>query len=425
MFGANDQELKAAVEGVCACVCVRTHTVLVCLVGTLYISNGFSPSLCLICAFVLGPVQGASHTHTVAPSYLAQPIPTLRRSKKKKKKNKKKVPEVTDTVFNVSMPFTNGALLMERTCFNESLPWPHTCLPSSEPAVLPSPESQAEDFKLDSHYKLLVVNYHDHASARSTSQLQQDVYNKDGGACQYVGPVENLRVTVHQGVDHYVLDNDRYNPPYGEPCYNAVAQSKTGTEVSHESRPMEKRSDAAWHPYQQQPQYMPPHNLMGWQATPHGVGHHGSSDELIPHVNATRMGTYPPLGYSYPHSASVAPQPRTPFHQVEQRQLQTCMEFNGNHVHTAPQMTQSVQFGFMSHPNYNIRPRMNDNQPFPHQCGGNGVGALYQPNAYVPPWQPPIRGGFPDCPLSGAMSSGGDAGTVQLTQRNSQFKFCI
>ncbi|XP_029022131.1 uncharacterized protein LOC114865300 isoform X2 [Betta splendens] len=364
--GRGNPKVVTAPESICTRMEKKSYNWCVRMLCKLSIGTNYQQQE----AAVDGPFQGVPYVpvQAVAPSNWTPQITTGKRKKKSKK--------ATKTVFNVSLPFTDGALLLERSPFsNERVPM---CAysPSSHPAASPSPESQTEG------PELFVGNHTDHTSACGAAQLQPDVYNNEGGAWQYVAPKENLRVSVYPDVERSFWGN--------EEGHGAVAQSKTGTEGQVSA---ENLSGAAWHHYQQ-PQYSAPGyvNLTVWQATPPGVGHHGSSDEMVPYVDASRVATYPSLGYSQPHAA---PQPRARFHGVEQRQLQPYMEFT-ERVHAAPHvMTPAALYqdgrygyGFTADPNYHIRPRTNDNQPFPDPAGGFAVRAVYQPNAHVPPWAP-------------------------------------
>lgn len=412
--------------------------------------------------------------------------------------------KVTNTVFKVSLPLTKGAVLLERTSFSkDTLPLSCAYSPSSDPDLIPSPESQTEDFELDTDTE---SNHTNHTSVFTTSQLQQDLYNEDGGAHQYMGPEGTFTVTRYQEVDDYFSDDKHFNQSedvtetrdqkvfaernyhrqhsfkeksstnfskdlknkclqtqneglspavshtqdwtsynssyackesYAESGYSTVAQSKigTGVEVSSEKGQKEMGSDATWHHYQQQYQCMAQDH-----ASLVPQGHRGLSGELVPHFDAARISMHPYLGDCYAHSASTAPEPRTQFREIEQRQLQTYMEFSIGHIPTAPQnymiqptVYQDVQVGYgvTGDPDYNSRPRTNDNQHFPHPVsGGSGVGGMFQSNAYIPLRQAPCYGthsdvNFSATGLSGAMISGSDNGTVQLMHCNSQFEFCI
>lgn len=144
-------------------------------------------------------VQGVPEKHAVAPSKCAQKM-KVRRKKRR----------VTNTVFKVNLPLTKGAVLLERTSFSEdNRPLSSTYSPSADQDFIPLPESQTEDFELDSDTGSLAVNNTEHTSVSTTSQHQRDLYNEDGGTGQPMGQKGNLTVTLYHQVDGYLSD-DKY-----------------------------------------------------------------------------------------------------------------------------------------------------------------------------------------------------------------------
>lgn len=367
---------------------------------------------------------------------------------------KRKVKKVDNTVFKVSLPLTKGSMLLERTSFSmDSLPVSSAYSPSSDSDLIPSPESQSEDCELD--YNTGSSNHTEHTSQLQQDLCSGDA---DADAGHYKGPERNVPVTQYQEVDGYFTDNEYFNqseditgtkyqkvygddnynrqhssqersskrfynewqnegpqtqnewlspavshtqgwPAYNssyrreagctEQWYNSTSQSKVGTRVSREERQNEMSIDATQHYYQRQPQ----NQYMACLQTG-SAGQHGLSDELAVQSDAARIGMHPHSGDPLAHSGSTAPEPRVWFPEIEQRPLQTYMEFAIGHVHTAQQsyMTQSkaqqatqVGHGVMSNPNYNIGPRTNTDQHFHHPVSVGG--GMSQSNASIPPWQ--------------------------------------
>lgn len=141
-------------------------------------------------------VDGWPEKHDLVLSKWAQKMTTKRKKKR-----------VTNTLFKVSLPLTKGAVLLERTSFSEDN-LPVSCAPSADQHLIPSPESQTEDFELDSDTGSFAVNHTECTSMCENKQLQQDLYNEDGGTGQYMEPERNLRVTLHQEMDGYYCDNE-------------------------------------------------------------------------------------------------------------------------------------------------------------------------------------------------------------------------
>nr|XP_033493194.1 uncharacterized protein LOC117263700 isoform X1 [Epinephelus lanceolatus]XP_033493196.1 uncharacterized protein LOC117263700 isoform X1 [Epinephelus lanceolatus] len=180
-----------------------------------------------------------------------------------------------------------------------------------------------------------------------------------------------------------------------EQWYNPTTQSKVATRVSREERQNKISSHATQQYYQQQPknQYMVQAHTSLQRG---GVGQYGLSDELGAHADPARIYMHHRAGDSLGHSGSIAPEPRVRFLDNEQRQLQTYMEFTTGPVQTAQHsyMTQStahqaIQYSHsvMSNPNYNIGPRTNSDQRFPHPL--NSGGGVSQSNTFIPPGQAP------------------------------------
>ncbi|XP_034747550.1 uncharacterized protein LOC117956556 [Etheostoma cragini] len=361
----------------------------------------------------------------------------------KRKAAKRKMKEVDNTVFKVSLPLTKGSMLLERTSFSmDSFPGSSASSPSYDSDLIPSPESQSQDCELDVDAGSFTSNYTEH-----TSQLQQDLCRGDAGQYRgpernvpvaqyqevagyfndnkylYYNQSEDITGTIYPkvyGDDNYkrqhssqersskrfytewqnegpqthnewqspavshTQDWPAYNSSYGceagctEQWYNSTSQSKVGTGMSWEERQNETSMDATQHCYQRQP-----HNQYVECLQTGSVGLHGFSDELAVQSNAARIGMHPHLGDPLAHSSSTAPEPRVWFPEIEQRPLQTYMEFAIGHVHAVQQsyMTQSKAYqatvldhGAMSNPNYNIGPRTNSDQCFHHPfSAGEGM----------------------------------------------------
>ncbi|XP_037651042.1 uncharacterized protein LOC119503367 isoform X1 [Sebastes umbrosus] len=362
-----------------------------------------------------------------------------------KSAKKRKMREVTNPVFNVSLPLNEGSMLLERSSFSrDSLPVSTAYSTPSDSDLVPSPESQSQGCELDYDTGSITVD-----DAEHTSQLQQDLYSGDGDAGQYMEPERN--VTPYQEVDGYLNDDEyfnqsedttganyqrvsgennyngqqgsqersrfykewqndgpqtqhewlspaasytqdwsSYNSSYGrdagctEQWYNSSSQSKVGTGVSREGQ-NGMSSDAAQHYYQQQPQNQ-------YMAQDHtslqtgGVGQHGLSSELAAYSGADRINTHPYLGDPRAHNGSIALEPRMQFLEFEQRRLQTYMEFTFGHFQTASQ-------SYMT-------------QPTAHQAFHVGHGMMSYPNYNNEPTNPDQP--FPH-PVSGW--GGGEVGS--------------
>lgn len=373
--------------------------------------------------------------------------------RKRRMTAKRKMKKRTNTVFSVSLPLTKGSMLVERTSFSmDSLPASSAYSPSSDSDVIPLPET--ENCELDYDTGSFAVNHAEH-----TPQLQQDLYSGDADAGQYMEPERN--VTLYQEVDGcfnddeyfnqaeditgtkcqkvyrgnnyngqhgsqersrfykewqnegpqthnewlspavpHTQDRSSYNSSYGreagcpEQWYNSTSQSEAGTREGQNAM-----SSDATQPYHQQPQ-----NL--YMAQDHtrlqtgSVGQHGLSGELAAHPDAARMHPY--FGDPLAHSGSIAQEPRVQF-EIEQRRLQTYMEFTIGHVQTASQsyMTQPTahQAIHLGHgmTNYNVGSWTNPNQHFLHPVsswGGGGMG-MSQSN-FIPPGQALCYGAYSD-----------------------------
>ncbi|XP_044191763.1 uncharacterized protein si:ch211-199g17.2 [Thunnus albacares] len=405
---------------------------------------------------------------------------------KERMTSKRKMRKGTNTVFKVSLPLTKGAVLLERTSFStDSLPV-SSYSPSADSDLIPSPETQTEECESDCDSGTFAFNHSEHTSMCPPLQLQQGLDSGDADSGQYVGPERNITVTQYQEVDGYGdyfnqsedLTNtqnqkayeernynrwhcsqgrskknfskewqnegqlpaashtqegssyhsfDRREEDFSEQWYNSTFQNEVGTRVDvPRGERHEISTNATQHYYQQQPitQYMAQNHT----CLPVGsVGHRSLSGELAPHLDATRINMHPHIGDSHVNSDGIAPDPRVQFLEMEQRGLQTYMEFMIGHVQTAPQryMTQPLAYqgvqighgGVMSNPGYNIGQRTNPDQLFRHPVSGDsgGSGDMSHSNAFIPPGQA-LRYeacshlNFRGTGLSGGMISGNVAG---------------
>lgn len=377
----------------------------------------------------------------------------------KRRRSRRKTRKVSNTVFKVSLPLTKGAVLLERTSLSvDSFPVSSAYSPSLDSDLIPLPESQSEDCESESFAvnhaehtsmgttpQLQQDLYIGHAGAGQymgpeiTFTVRQEVnkeangyfndneyfnqpeditepkdkrfyepneYNRQHNSeersskrfyneCQNEGPQthnKGLSAAAPHTQDWLSYDSSsRLEKDYTEQWYN----SGTRVEVPREERPRETSANATQHYYQHWPQYqdMAQEHTSLWTG---GVEQHDLSGELAPHFDAVRINMHPRFGDSLAHSCSIAPEPRAQFLEIEQRQLQTYMEFTIGHVPTAPHsnMTQTtahqatqVGHGVMSNPNYNTGPWTNPDHHLPHPVGGGDGHGMYRSNAFIPPGQ--------------------------------------
>ncbi|XP_045914099.1 uncharacterized protein LOC123976200 isoform X3 [Micropterus dolomieu] len=376
----------------------------------------------------------------------------------KRRRSRRKTRKVSNTVFKVSLPLTKGAVLLERTSLSvDSFPVSSAYSPSLDSDLIPLPESQSEDCEAGSFAvnhaehtsmgttpQLQQDLYIGHAGAGQymgpeiTFTVRQEVneeangyfndnqyfnqpeditepkdkrfyepneYNRQHNSeersskrfyneCQNEGPQthnKGLSAAAPHTQDWLSYDSSsRIEKDYTEQWYN----SGTRVKVPREERPRETSADATQHYYQQWPQYqdMTQEHTSLWTG---GVEQH-TAGELAPHFDAVRINMHPRFGDSLAHSCSIAPEPRAQFLEIEQRQLQTYMEFTIGHVPIAPHsnMTQTTahqatQVGHvvMSNPNYNTGPWTNPDHHLPHPVGGGDGHGMYRSNAFIPPGQ--------------------------------------
>lgn len=362
----------------------------------------------------------------------------------------------------------------------DSLPVSPAYSPSADSDLIPVPETQTVECESDCDSGSFAINHPEHTSMCSPSQLQQDSYSGDADFGQYMEPERHFTFTQYQEVDGYFSNDDYINqseditniqnqkaceersydklhhsqkrsknfykewqnegrlpavscaqewssyhssdrPEEGctEQLYSSTFQNNVCSRVHV---PREERheisSNATQQYYQQQP-------IMQYMAQDHtclsagSVGHHGLSGELAPRVDAAGINMHRHIGDSHVHSDSIAPDPRVQFLEMEQRRLQTYTEHTNGHVQLASPsyMTQALAYqGVISNPSYNIEPRTNPDQLFPHPVGGDG-GGLSHSNAFIPPGQTLCYEAHSDLRfrapgLSGGMISGNVARAV-------------
>lgn len=128
-----------------------------------------------------------------------------------------------NTVFKVSLPLTEGSLLLERTSFSPASP---TCFTS------PHTESQTVDSELDHDSGSRDINHAENASICTTSRLQPDVLSGDADTDVYVGPEGKLTCTLFRGVDDDVDDDQNFNEPMytsgPKPRYDSFPREQQG-----------------------------------------------------------------------------------------------------------------------------------------------------------------------------------------------------
>ncbi|XP_062291970.1 uncharacterized protein si:ch211-199g17.2 isoform X1 [Scomber scombrus] len=392
-----------------------------------------------------------------------------------RKKAKRKMRKVTNTVFKVSLPLTKGAILLERTSFNmDSLPV-SSYSPSADSDVIPSPETQTEEYELDWDSGSFAINHSEHTSMCAPSQLQQDFGRGDAGSGQYVGPERNITVPQYQEVDGYFNNgdyfsqskhinnkqnqgaceernynrlpqsqgrsnnfyaewqnqgqlpavsraqewssypsSDRREEGYTEQWYNSSFQNGFDSRVDVPRGERHEISSNATQQYcQQQPttQYMAQHHTR----LPVGsVGHYGLSGELAPHLVAAGINVHPHLGDSHAHSDGITPETGEQF-KMEQRRLQTYAEVTTGHVPMAPQSHMIQPLAYQAIKVGHRGMSTNADQLFLHPGGGGSSGMSYS-NEYIPPGQAQRYEAYSDLNIkvtgfSGGMISGNVTGT--------------
>ncbi|KAK2830333.1 hypothetical protein Q5P01_018264 [Channa striata] len=420
-------------------------------------------------------IGGKKEKYAVVPSKCAQRMTT----KKKKRK-------VKNTMFKVSLPLTKGAVLLERTPFSEdSLPASCAYSPLFDPDLIPSTVSQTEDFDLDSDIESFAVNHTEYTS--KTSKIQVELFNKDAGAGQYMGPEGNFTVTQYKEVDgHFSPSEDTARREkqefYAErkcsrhwcpqerlgnnlnkelknegfqtqhewlspavshnqhwPSCNSSVGCKVGYTGQWYNAASEKIVDTAVEVLRKEGQKKMRSDAAQQDHTnlvPGCFGHHFSG-ELVP-LDAGRISVYSYLGDSHAQSANTDQEARAAFHGIKRTQQQTYREVTAGHVPTAPQsfMTQpmsyqpvQVDYGVTYDPNYSTGPRKNYYGQFYHASSGE-AGGTSQSNSCTPAWQAPAPGAQTDVDyrataLSGVMISGRGNETLPFMHGASHFEFCI
>ncbi len=123
-----------------------------------------------------------------------------------------------NTVFKVSLPLSEGALLLKRASFSKD------SLPMSPPAISgcnPSPECQSDNCDLDFDSGSSVVGGAEPTSLSTTSQHQPDLCNKDAGNGQYMGPKRSS--ASYYGSEEYV------DGQFSDKEYFSHPEFRTGT----------------------------------------------------------------------------------------------------------------------------------------------------------------------------------------------------
>ncbi|XP_068584639.1 uncharacterized protein si:ch211-199g17.2 isoform X1 [Cebidichthys violaceus] len=325
-------------------------------------------------------VKGPSVNKTsneVMPEKCAAPLSQWPKTLPAKRKRMKR----TNPVFNVSLPLTRGAMLLERTSFSKDrLPVSSAYSPSFDLELTPLPGSQSEGCELDYDAGSFETDLTEH-----TSQHQHGLYGGDADAGQYMEPERNFTVALNQEVDGYFNDNEHfnrsedstatkhqkvygennctrqhgyqersserfynegpqtqtewpspavshtqdmssYNSHYGgetsctDQWYNSASQRNIGTRASGEGHEM--NSDVmTQHYYYQQLQQNPSMAQGHAGLLAGGAGQPSYSGEYAAHSGAAWINSHPCLGGPFAHWGSIAPQPATPFHVIEQRRL--------------------------------------------------------------------------------------------------------
>ncbi|XP_054461339.1 uncharacterized protein si:ch211-199g17.2 [Anoplopoma fimbria] len=303
---------------------------------------------------------------------------------------KRKMKKGTTTVFNVSLPITQGAMLLERISFSmNSLPESSAYPPSFGLDLTPLPESQSEGCELDYDTGPFESNHAEH-----TSQLKHDLYGGDADAGQHMEPERKVTVTPYKEVDAYFNDNEyfnqsedltvtKYQKVYRENNYTGqhgyqerssqrfyYEYPNEGPQTQHEWKSpavsytqdlssynsyygRETSSTAQWNnstsprnigtrdlskghemnsDVRQQYYYQQAQNQSMAQG-PSGLqtgsaGQHGWSGGLAAHSEAAWINIHPCLGVPLAHRGSIASEPTVPLLQTEQRRYPTYMGVN-------------------------------------------------------------------------------------------------
>ncbi|XP_059205712.1 uncharacterized protein si:ch211-199g17.2 [Centropristis striata] len=376
-----------------------------------------------------GPSESETlHQNMPEKCAMMQPQWAKRMTAKRKKRKD------TNTVFKVSLPLSKGSMLLKRMSFSmDSLP----VSSASDSDPIPSPESQSEDCDLDYDPDSFAMNRAEH-----TSQVQKDLYSGDENAGQNWGPERNVTVHQYQEVDDYYKENKyfkqseditatKYQKVYDDdddddysssqersherfykewknegpqtqneclspalshsqdwPSLNSSYRlewyNSTST-VSKENQQNERSSGESQYYYQRQ---NPSHYTAQDESLETGnEGKHGQYNEFAAHSDVAKINMHHHLGYPLAHSGSIAPEPREKS-VIEQRQLQTYMEFPIGYCQTVSQgyMTQPVAHQtipvgqwMMSNPSYNIGPLTYPHQHFPHPVSDGAGGWAHVP----------------------------------------------
>lgn len=344
--------------------------------------------------------------------------------------------------------------------------------PSYDSDVIPSPETQTEDYELDYDPGSFAMNHSEYTSGCAPSQLQQDFSRGDTGSGQYMGSERNI--TQHQEMDGYFRNSDNFSQSEfmtnkqsqgacEERTYNKLHHSQGrsqnfytegqnqgqlavvpdarqwssfpssnrheegyteqwyGSSFQNEFDPRvdvprgerhEISSNATQQYYQQQPitQYM----AQDHTHLPVGrVGDYGVSGEAAPHLAAAGFNVHPHTENSHVHSDSIAPEPGEQFVVNEQRQLQTYADVTMGHIPMAPQsyMTQRLPYQAIQVCHGVVSTNANHHFLYPGSGGG-----MYHSDTFIPPGQAQCYGAWSDrnvrvSGFSGGMISGTLTGT--------------
>lgn len=321
-------------------------------------------------------------------------------------------------MFKVSLPLTQGSMLLERTSFSEDrVPLSHMYWPPSESDHMT--EMPSEDFELDCDDQSFLIN-EELSSVDPLWQPQQDrPCNGDAEDGQNVGPERNQEVDggfslqsessngaedqsswvknrnaqhssvkgLNQRLTRTVWQNGapqtqnwshswdelphRSPPRCTEDEQWNNLESNTGTSVGMlRDERREMSSNAVPYYYHQQHQY--DYMTQGGAVAPTPVGQHGA-----PLLDAPSINVHLHIGDPFAPRGSTAPEPQPHAFQADQNQWQsvmTCMPFG--QCQAAPQsfamqataQSQSLQVDQEVAPNYYsyTGPTADSEQPYPH-----------------------------------------------------------
>ncbi|XP_060948519.1 uncharacterized protein si:ch211-199g17.2 isoform X3 [Limanda limanda] len=327
----------------------------------------------------------------------------------KRTKTKRKKGKVANTLFTVSLPLTEGPVVLQRTSFSKDI-LPVSCSPPPASDLFSSPKSDTDD---------------GNAGSFAVDHAQHDLYSGGAETGQYMAGEQNCTVTLYQMVEGYSRDNEHLGQykdtteredhnDYWEKNHNRHHGSQEGTRgnfdeemaTEYRHKHTEELPPAMPHTYipcspemgyaeqwyhqqlLQNPHIAPDHTSLMMAA----VGHGG---RVAPRSDAAWINTCPQLGDVLSYSGSFAPESSVCSLGTEQRQVPTYFEFTAGNVQITPQsyMTPPLAYhgvqtghGAMSDPSYGYGQTTKPDCYFPYpDSSSSGGGDMSWSNASIPP----------------------------------------